>query len=89
MARIATANRWLLAGAVTLTGAIALIARSSFHGHTLNTAATTPANSSAAATAAQSNQSAQTANPGDSIAPPDQPPVASLPDPSVVVSGGS
>jgi hypothetical protein len=95
LALIRRANRWLLAGAVTLAGALSLLARSTFHGRALNSAAAAPsasgtsgAASSASGTSAGAGATDSTAA-GASLTPPDQAPAASLPSPSAVVSGGS
>jgi len=72
--RIGALTRWLMAGAAGLTGALALVAAGSFHGHSVN-----PSSSSAATAAA--NQAAaiqsQTQVPQPTVSAP------------VVVSGGS
>jgi hypothetical protein len=78
--RIGAATRWLLAGAIGSTGALALLAAGTFHGHTLaSPQAAQTTTQSAGASAPQST---------NSIAAPAQPPVSSAATP-VVVSGGS
>jgi hypothetical protein len=87
--RISAITRGAIAGAVTLSGALAVIAANGFHGHTLsNTAAQTQT------TQTQTTQTQTTATSSTSSAlqppsqPPSQPPVRA-PVAAVVVSGGS
>jgi|GEM_PF-3000616 hypothetical protein len=75
--RIGAATRWLLAGALSATGALALLAAGTFHGHTL-----------APATAQAASANPQTTGTAGPIAAPAQPPTTSA-APAVVVSGGS
>lgn len=77
--RIGAATRWLLAGAVSAAGALALLAASTFHGHTLPPPT---------AQAASANSASQTAGSAGPIAAPAQSPTTST-APAVVVSGGS
>jgi hypothetical protein len=77
--RIGAATRWLLAGAVSATGALALLAAGTFHGHTL---------APPTAQAASANSASQTAGSAGPLAAPAQPPTTSA-APAVVVSGGS
>ncbi len=79
--RIGAATRWLLAGAVSATGALALLAAGTFHGHTLAPAAAT-------AQAASASTASPTAGSASSLAAPAQAPTTSA-APAVVVSGGS
>ncbi len=79
--RIGAATRWLLAGAVSATGALALLAAGTFHGHTLTSAAAT----AQAASASTGSQTTGSASPPAAAA---QPPTTSA-APAVVVSGGS
>jgi hypothetical protein len=80
--RISRATRWIAAGAVGLSGALAVIAADSFHGHVASTASTqAPASQSAPA-------SVPAANSAGAIAPPASTPTPT-PAPPVAVSGGS
>jgi hypothetical protein len=83
--RISAITRGTIAGAVTLSGALAVIAANGFHGHThSNTAAQTQT------TQTQTTQTQTTASSGTSSAlqPPSQAPVQT-PVAPVVASGGS
>jgi hypothetical protein len=80
---IARIRRWLIAGAVGLTGVLSLAAASAFHGHTRTTVPP-----SAGASAGPS--SAQQPSPGGAVQQPAQAPsAASGLASSPVVSGGS
>ena len=82
--RISAITRGAIAGAVTLSGALAVIAANGFHGHTLsNTAAQTQTTQTQ--TTATSSTSSALQPPSQ---PPSQPPVRA-PVAAVVVSGGS
>jgi hypothetical protein len=78
--RIGAATRWLLAGALGTTGALALLAAGTFSGHTLSTPPTTAQSANANAPA--------TVGPSSQVAAPAQAPTSSAAAP-VVVSGGS
>jgi hypothetical protein len=77
--RISAVTRWLTAGAVAASGALALIAANAFHGHTLSNT------SSTSQTAVSQSSTASTAS---GLQPPAQAPVQT-PAAPVVVSGGS
>lgn len=80
LARISAVTRWVTAGVVALSGALAVLAAQAFHGHTVsNTSSTTPSpvTQSAAPTSSQSD-----------LQQPSQVPVQT-PAAPVVVSGGS
>jgi len=77
--RIGATTRWLLAGAVSATGALALLAAGTFHGHTL---------APVTAQAASASTGSQTTGAAAPLAAPAQPPTTSA-APAVVVSGGS
>jgi len=79
--RIGAVTRWLLAGALSATGALALLAAGTFHGHTLAPAPPT-------AQAASAGSASQTTGAAAPPAAPAQPPTTSA-APAVVVSGGS
>jgi hypothetical protein len=81
--RISTVTRWVIAGAVGLSGALALIAANAFHGRTIS-------NSSSSQTPATQQAPATPAIPSVSQGPqaPQQAP-AQTPATPVVVSGGS
>jgi hypothetical protein len=89
MAMIASANKWLIGGAVALAGALSLVAAGTFKGHALRTGAA--ASSSAASQSGGGGGAAAPSEPnaGASLAPPDAAPAASVPTPAPVVSGGS
>lgn len=77
-------NRWMIAGAVALTGVVSLVASQSFHGRTLSRAS--------AVSQSSSGSSASGGGSSGSIQQPAQAP-SSMPAPVVpsapVVSGGS
>ncbi len=80
--RISSATRWIAAGAVGLSGALAVIAADSFHGHTASAAATqAPASQSAPASVSPADSAGDIAPPTSTPTPTAAPPVA--------VSGGS
>jgi len=95
---VARANRWLIAGAVAVTGAVALIADHAFHARaatrlsssrSASRAATAGTSTSGASTSASSTATtgtSTTATTGTSTAAAPAPATAS---PSAVVSGGS
>jgi hypothetical protein len=83
-AKLSRINRWLVAGAVTVSGALSVFAANSFHGHTRGTAPQRSARASSARRAAASSAAQSSA--GMQAAPP---PVAVAPAPAPVVSGGS
>ncbi len=76
---IARANRWLITAAVVSSGALAVVAEHAFHGRTVGSSAASAAQSSAASGEDQ----------GAGLQSPAQAPVAGLPSPTAVVSGGS
>jgi hypothetical protein len=78
--RISAVTRWLTAGVVGLSGALALLAAHAFQGHTLSNASTT--------TPAQVTQPAAPASTQSDLQQPSQAPVQT-PAAPVVVSGGS
>ena len=80
--RISRATRWIAAGAVGLSGALAVIAADSFRGHAASTASTqAPASQSAPASVPPVNSGGNISAPASTPAPTAAPPVA--------VSGGS
>ncbi len=87
--RISKITRWLVGGALGLSGALALLAANAFHGRTVTTPAhpTTPT-STAPATTTPSTTTPSTPGPSSQIQPPTQAP-APTPAAPVVVSGGS
>ena len=80
--RISTVTRWVIAGAVALSGALALIAANAFHGRTISNSSSsqTPVTQQAPATPSVSSSQGPQA--------PQQAP-AQTPAAPVVVSGGS
>jgi len=80
LSRISAVTRWITAGVIGLSGALALLAAHAFHGHTLSNASTN--------TPAPVTQSAAPANTQSDLQQPSQAPVQT-PAAPVVVSGGS
>jgi hypothetical protein len=85
--RIRAVTRWVAAGVVVLSGALALIAARAFHGRTISN---TPSSSSSSP-GTSSGSAAQTQPPASSGVPIQQPAQAPAPTqaPPVVASGGS
>jgi hypothetical protein len=84
---IARINRWMIAGAVALSGLISVAAARSFHGRTATpTGAATSQPSSSSSSSGSSSSSD-----GSGIQPPPQAPASApaQPAPAPVVSGGS
>lgn len=80
-------NRWMIAGAIALTGVISLVAARSFHGHTASAATSSQASQpSSSGSAASSSDSS-----GGGLSQPAQAPSSSSGSsaPAPVVSGGS
>ena len=73
-------TRWLTAGVIGLSGALALLAANAFHGRTVSNGST--------ATATPVTQAATPSNTPSGLQPPAQAPVQT-PSAPVVVSGGS
>ena len=89
--RISSVTRWTLAGAVGLSGALALIAANAFHGRTIqNNPSSSSSQSGAAASQTTPAQTtpAQGQTDQSGLQAPAQAPVQT-PAPPVVVSGGS
>jgi hypothetical protein len=93
--RVSLVTRWMVAGAVGLSGALALLAANAFHGHTIQSAPsssttnepsgqTTPATTTPATTAP-----ATTTPSSGGLQPPSQAPAPAPAPAPVVVSGGS
>jgi hypothetical protein len=86
LALIGQINRWMIAGAVALSGVISIVAARSFHGHTTSSssAVSQPASSSSSTSSGSSSS-------GGGLSQPSQAPSsASVPSaPAPVVSGGS
>lgn len=84
---IARINRWMIAGAVALSGLISVAAARSFHGHsTTSASASQPSSSSSAG-----SSSAGSSSDGSGLQQPAQAPSSApaQPAPAPVVSGGS
>ena len=79
-------NRWLVVGAVALTGFLSLLAERAFRGHTSASAASSSAASSAAASAGPAQQSSSS---GSGLTPSQSAPSPAVSAPAPVVSGGS
>lgn len=79
-------NRWMIAGAIGLSGVVSVAAAKSFHGHT--TAQSQPAQTQTSSTPAPSSSSPS--DDGSSLQPPTQAPApAPVPQGPAVSSGGS
>jgi hypothetical protein len=85
-ALIGRINRWLIAGAVVLSGAISVAAAKSVHGHS-TTPASSAAHSSSASSASSSPGTASSSSSG--LQQPAQAPSQAPSSPAPVVSGGS
>ncbi len=81
LALISRLNRWMIAGAVALTGAISILAKESFHGRTLSSSGSVSQSSSSSSASSSSGSIQQPAQAPSSVPAP----VA----PAPVVSGGS
>lgn len=80
-------NRWLIAGAVVLTGAISVAAARSFHGHNSSSRASAVTQSSGGQSSSSTSGNSSS---GGSLQQPAQAPSASgQSSPAPVVSGGS
>lgn len=91
LALISRINRWMIAGAVALTGLVSLVASHSFHGRTLSSSAASSGSSSGSSGSSSSAGSTSSSNSAGSIQQPSQAPApAQVPvAPAPVVSGGS
>lgn len=85
---IARINRWMIAGAVALSGLISVAAARSFHGHTATNAG---AATSQPSSSSSSSSGASGSSDGSGIQQPPQAPSSApaQPAPAPVVSGGS
>jgi hypothetical protein len=85
LALISRINRWFVAGAVVLTGAISLAAARSFHGHS------TASTSSTSAPAQSSGSGSSSSSSGSGLQQPTSSPspAPAQSAPAAVVSGGS
>ena len=87
--RISAITRGTIAGAVTLSGALAVIAANGFHGHTLSNTATQTQTTQTQTTQTQTQaQTTATSSTSSALQAPSQPPVQT-PVAAAVVSGGS
>ena len=82
LARVSSVTRWMMAGVAAVSGGLALLAASAFHGRAL---ASTPAATATQTPATQSPGSSSAA----SVQAPAQAPVVPVQQAPVVVSGGS
>jgi len=82
LALISRLNRWLIAGAVALSGFISLVAAHAFHGRTV-------VGSSASASAIQQSQSSSGTGGSSGLQAPSQPPASGSATPGPVITGGS
>jgi len=100
LARMRRANRWLIAGAVAVTGVLTDVAAQAFPGRTIRARdnATITAQTDPARAHASHNRHRSATNPAShhALKPPAQPPAARAPQPpsapaapAAVVSGGS
>ncbi len=88
---ISRVNRWLIAGAVALTGAISVAAAKSFHGHSSTSSPATSSQSSSPSSSSSSGGGNSASGSGSSgLAAPSQSPGATgASSAPVTVSGGS
>jgi hypothetical protein len=88
---ISRANRWMVAGAVGMTGAVSLYASHAFHAAQHHTsAASSRRAASASPTSTGQTSTSQTATSTNlSLTSPQSAPAPAAPAPSAVVSGGS
>jgi hypothetical protein len=88
---IARINKWMIAGAVALSGLISVAAARSFHGHTTTAASSASQPSQASSTSSSgSGADGSSANGGGLQQPAQAPSSAAAPAaPAPVVSGGS
>lgn len=84
-------NRWLIAGAIALSGGLSVAAANAFHGRTRGQrAAAAVSHNSSSSTGPSSNSSGRASNSGGGLQAPAQAPSSSPAAPSGgVVSGGS
>ncbi len=88
MALISRINRWLIAGAIGLSGLISLVAANAFHGRTVASSSSAASASSGGSAASQSQSQPQSQ--GSGLQQPSSTPApAPTPAPSPAVSGGS
>jgi hypothetical protein len=85
LALVSRINRWFIAGAIVLSGAISLAAARSFHGH--SSAAST--GSTSAQSSSSSSGSSRGSSSGSGLQQPVQAPSSAQSSPAPVVSGGS
>ena len=85
LALISRLNRWLIAGAIGLSGVLSVAAAQAFHGHTRSASS-----QSAGASSSATRQQPSTGGGGGSLQQPDQAPTSAPASaaPSPVVSGG-
>jgi hypothetical protein len=86
VALIGRVTRWLVAGAVVLSGAISLAAAKSFHGHSTSSASSAPQSSSGSSAASASGSGSSSSS---DLQQPVQAPSAAPSPAAPVASGGS
>ncbi len=88
---VARVNRWLLAGAIAITGGVALLADHAFHSvrRTSEAVSAKRATVNGASSAAASASATSTVGGGGSAVGAASAPTPAAPSPSAVVSGGS
>jgi hypothetical protein len=86
---IGRANRWMVTGAVGVTGAVSLYASHAFHPQRHSSAARTGTTASAASATQTSTGSTATSTDPSGLSAPQSAPVPASAAPSPVVSGGS
>jgi hypothetical protein len=82
VALVSRVNRWLIVGAIGLSGVLSLAAANAFRGHPRSA-------QSQASSAATGGAQAQSSGGGSSLGQPAQPPASSLGGGGAAVSGGS
>lgn len=94
LALVSRINRWMIAGAIALSGVISLIAQQAFHGHTVNasnasSAASNASNAASSAASAPSSSSSGSSSLQQPAQAPAPAPSSSSSSSGGVVSGGS
>jgi len=93
--RVSLVTRWMIAGVLGMSGALALVAANAFHGHTISS---TPASSTSQGSSGQTTPAtttpatttpATTTPSSGGLQPPSQAPAPTPAPTPVVVSGGS
>lgn len=93
LALVSRINRWMIAGAIALSGVISLVAQQAFHGHTVNASnASSPASNASNTASSAASAPSSSSSGSSSLQQPAQAPAAASSSSSSsggVVSGGS